>query len=87
MSSTRKIEILSAGCPACQEAIESVKQLAGSSSEIVVLDMNQHDVAAKAKQYGVQSVPAVAINGQLADCCTGRGVDLETLRRQGVGQS
>lgn len=87
MSSTGKIEIFSAGCPACQEAIESVKQLAGSSTEVEVLDMHEQGVAEKARQYGVQSVPAVAINGQLADCCTGRGVDLEMLRRQGVGQS
>jgi hypothetical protein len=28
----------------------------------------------------------VVIDGQLADCCAGRGVDEETLRRAGVGQ-
>ncbi len=87
MSNKRKIEIFSAGCLACHEAIDGVKQIAGSSAEVEVLDMNQGNVAAKAKQLGVRSVPAVAIDGVLADCCTGRGVDLETLRRQGVGQS
>ena len=87
MSSKRKIEIFSAGCPACQEAIESVKRLVGSSAEVEVLDMNQQDVAAKAKQLGVQSVPAVAIDGQLADCCAGRGIDEAVLRRQGVDQA
>ena len=86
MSSKRKIEIFSAGCPACQEAVDGVKELAGTAAEVEVLDMHQQDVADRAKQIGVRSVPAVAVDGQLADCCTGRGVDLETLRRQGVGQ-
>lgn len=86
MSGKRKVEIFSAGCPACQEAVDGVKQLAGISAEVEVLDMHRQDVAAKAKQLGVQSVPAVAIDGKLADCCIGRGVDPETLRRQGVGQ-
>lgn len=86
MSSKRKIEIFSAGCPACQEAVDGVKQLAGTSAEVEVLDMHRQDVAARAKQLGVRSVPAVAVDGKLADCCTRRGVDLETLRGQGVCQ-
>ena len=86
MSSKRKIEVFSAGCPACRDAVELVEKVAGSSAEVEVLDMHRQDVAAKAKQLGVRSVPAVAVDGKLADCCTGRGVDLETLRRQGVGQ-
>jgi hypothetical protein len=47
--------------------------------------MHQPDVAAKAKQYGVKTVPAVAIDGQLASCCTGAGPDEETLRAAGLG--
>jgi glutaredoxin len=86
MSSKRLIEIFSAGCPACLDAIELVEKVAGPSAEIEVLDMNQQDVAAKAKELGVQSVPAVAIDGNLADCCRGRGVDEATLRGQGLGQ-
>jgi glutaredoxin 3 len=58
----------------------------GSSAEVSVLDMHRQDVAAKAKGMGVQSVPAVAIDGKLADCCTGRGVDEATLRSQGLGE-
>jgi glutaredoxin 3 len=84
--SRRKIEVFSAGCPACRDAVELVERVAGGSAEVAVLDMHQQDVAARAKELGVQSVPAVAIDGKLADCCTGRGVDEATLRRQGLGQ-
>jgi glutaredoxin 3 len=77
---TKKIEVFSAGCPACKETIEVVKRLAGSSHEIVVHDMNKSDGAAKAKRYGVRSVPAVAIDGKLAGCCAGRGPDEQVLR-------
>jgi glutaredoxin 3 len=57
------------------------------SCEVTVLDMRQPDVASRAKRLGVRSVPAVVINGQLADCCAGRGPDGHTLRSAGVGQS
>jgi glutaredoxin 3 len=84
--SGRKVEVFSAGCPACREAVELVERVAGSSAEVEVLDMHRQDVAARAKELGVQSVPAVAIDGRLADCCTGRGVDEATLRGQGFGR-
>lgn len=84
--SRRKIEVFSAGCPACQDAVELVERVAGGSADVSVLDMHEQDVAARAKELGVQSVPAVAIDGRLADCCTGRGVDEATLRNQGLGR-
>jgi len=85
MSAKRKIEIFSAGCSACEEAIRTVKSIACESCDVEVLDMNQADVADRAKQLGIRSVPAVVIDGQLADCCSGRGIDEATLRRGGVG--
>ena len=87
MAEKRKIEIYSAGCPACREAIRTVKDIAGSSSEVEVLDMHDARVSAKAKQYGIRSVPAVVIDGTLADCCAGRGIDVETLKASGIGAS
>ena len=86
MSAKRKIEVFSAGCPACQETIDLVNRAACPSCEISVLDMNQADVADRAKTLGIRSVPAVVIDGQLADCCAGRGPDLESLRAAGLGQ-
>ncbi len=80
MATKKKIEVFSAGCSTCKETIEVVKKLAGSSHQVVVHDMHKSEVASKAKQYGVRSVPAVVIDGKLAGCCAGRGSDEHVLR-------
>ena len=85
MSSKRKIEIFSAGCPACDEAIQTVKRLACPSCETEVLDMNEPDVAARAKQLGIRRIPAILIDGKLAECCAAGAVDEQMLRAAGVG--
>ncbi len=82
----RKIEIFSAGCPACKDLIAQVKGAACPSCEIEVLDMRKPEVAARARRVGIRSVPAVVIDGELASCCAGRGPDLSTLGRLGLGQ-
>lgn len=75
-----KIEIFSAGCKTCKDTIETVKKLVGSEHEVVVHDMHQHEAANRAAQHGIRSVPAVVINGKLAGCCAGRGVEENVLR-------
>jgi len=85
MSTKRKVEIFSAGCPVCEETIALVKAIACPSCDVQVLDLKRSEVASKAKKYGVKSVPAVAIDGKLADCCAGRGPAEATLRAAGVG--
>jgi len=75
-----KIDIFSAGCKTCKDAIEVVKKLAGSEHDVQVHDMHQHEVASKATNHGIRSVPAVVIDGKLAGCCAGRGVDEQVLR-------
>ncbi|MFB3068803.1 MAG: thioredoxin family protein [Acidobacteriota bacterium] len=86
MKAPRQIEVFSAGCPACEETIELVKSAACPSCEVAVLDMNDPVVASRAKSLGIRSVPSVVIDGQLADCCAGRGPDEATLRSAGLGQ-
>ncbi|HUQ91894.1 MAG TPA: thioredoxin family protein [Bryobacteraceae bacterium] len=85
MEQKRKVEVFSAGCPACEPTVQLVKSIACPSCDVEVLDMNKPDVAVKAKQYGVTSVPAVVINGKLAGCCAGAGPDEATLREEGLG--
>lgn len=85
MATKRKVEVFSAGCPACQETVALVKQVACASCEVSVLDMNDAGVAQRAKGLGIRSVPAVVIDGRLADCCAGRGPDEATLRAAGLG--
>jgi glutaredoxin 3 len=76
----QKIEVFSAGCSACHEAIELVKRIAGSSHEIEVVDMHRHEAAARAKYYDIRSVPAVVVDGKPAACCANRGVNEESIR-------
>jgi len=80
MSTTKKIEVFSAGSSTCKETIELVKRIAGSSHEVVIHDMHQPETSSKAKHYGVRSVPAVVVDGKLAGCCAGRGPDEHVLR-------
>jgi glutaredoxin 3 len=86
MATKRKVEVFSAGCATCQEAVEIVKQAACPSCDVIVLDMHDSEVAKRAKALGVRSVPAVAIDGKLSECCTGREVDMQILRAAGLGR-
>jgi len=86
MNAKRKVEIFSAGCPACEETVELVNRAACPSCDVSVLDMSDATVAARAKGLGIHAVPAVVIDGKLADCCAGRGPDAATLRAAGLGQ-
>ena len=86
MTAKRNIEVFSAGCPVCQETIAMVRGSACPSCDVKVLDMHDPDVASRAKSLGIRSVPAVVIDGKLADCCAGRGPDAATLKTAGLGQ-
>jgi len=86
MSNKRTVEVFSAGCPVCQETMDLINSIACPSCEVSVLDMNDKAIATRAKQLGIRSVPAVVIDGALADCCAGRGPQEATLRAAGVGQ-
>lgn len=79
----RMVEIFSAGCLCCEEAIQLVRSMTCDSCDLQILDMRS-DKAAQAKQYGVRRVPAVVVNGRLAECCQGT-VGAETRRELGVG--
>jgi predicted DsbA family dithiol-disulfide isomerase len=48
--------------------------------------MKDTNVVERARSLGIRSVPAVVIDGKLADCCSGRGVDVQVLRAAGLGQ-
>ncbi len=86
MDAKRKVEVFSAGCPVCEETVRLVNEIACPSCEVSVLDMNDATVAERARQLGVRSVPAVAVDGKLADCCAGRGPEEAKLRQAGLGR-
>lgn len=87
MKAKRKVEVFSAGCPACQTAIDLVNRLACPSCEVTVLDMHDINVARRARDLGIRSLPAVAIDGRLASCCAAGGVEPQALHAAGLGQA
>lgn len=86
MATKRTIEVFTAGCSACDDAVNMVRDVACPSCDVSVLDMHDLSVARRAKDLGIRSVPAVVIDGKLADCCAGRGPDEATLRAAGLGE-
>jgi len=86
MNTKRKVEIFSAGCPVCEETVSLVNRIACPSCELEVLDLHTPAAASSAKDLGISSVPALVIDGKVADCCEGRVVDEQALRSAGVGQ-
>ena len=86
MATKRTIEIFSAGCSLCETVIARIKELACASCEVTVFDMHAPEVAKRAADTRIRSIPAVVIDGKLADCCTKGGVDEATLRAAGLGQ-
>jgi hypothetical protein len=87
MNGKRVIEVFSAGCSVCEETVAMVQRAACPSCEVIVLDMQDPEVARRARSLGIRSVLAVVIDGALAACCAGRGPDEATLRAAGLGQA
>ena len=61
----RKVEVFSAGCPACAETVKLIQEYRRLFLRSRGAGHEQLEVATKARQYGVKTVPAVAINGKL----------------------
>ncbi|MGH9362336.1 MAG: thioredoxin family protein [Thermoanaerobaculia bacterium] len=83
----RQIEIFTAGCSVCREVVARVRAAACSSCKVRVRSMRNPLTAKAAARYGIKSLPAVVIDGRVASCCAGRGVDLAELRGLGLGQA
>ncbi|MEO6695688.1 MAG: thioredoxin family protein [Ignavibacteria bacterium] len=84
----RKIEIFTAGCPICEEQVQKIRKETCDSCEVEVLNVREDKSALeKSKNYNIISLPSVVINGVLADCCSNKGINIETLRSLGIGSS
>jgi hypothetical protein len=85
----RRIEVFTAGCPLCDEAVRLVKGLACEDCEVIVYNLNEPcesgECLEKVKSYGVTRVPAVAVYGRLAECCKVGRVTEEGLKAAGIG--
>ena len=81
-----QIEIFTAGCPFCEPVVELVKTTASENSEIVVYDLSKssEDILTKAKTYGVERLPAIAVEGKLLGCCKNIAITKEDLINAGI---
>lgn len=85
MSVTRTVEVFTAGCPLCEEILSLVQSLACGSCDVQTVSLQEEAGSRRAEEVGVTAVPAVAVNGTLANCCQGRGVEADDLRAAGIG--
>lgn len=85
MPNTRTVEVFTAGCPLCDDVVGRVRELSCGSCDVRVVSLQDDAGAKRAEEVGVQSVPAVAVNGTLAACCQDRGVQKSDLRAAGIG--
>lgn len=86
MSQKRNVEVFTAGCICCDEAVALVNKITCPSCEVTIQDMKQERSVKRAKELGIKQVPTVAINGRIADCCVG-GINEQSLRAAGIGTS
>ncbi len=63
----RKVELFVAVCPLCEEVLQLVESLVCPDCEVIVYDLNKEGMD-KAKQYGINSVPTVVVDGEPAPC-------------------
>ena len=84
----KTIDVFTAGCPLCDDAVETVRSLVGDAADVRVLDTHDADVARRARDLGLSAVPAIVVDGEPASCCGGMGPDdddlIRTLREAGI---
>lgn len=86
MPTKRRVEVFTAGCPLCDETVEMVMRIACDACEVEVLNLSDEHAAQRARELSIRSIPAIAVDGEPASCCAGRGVDEEILLNAGIGQ-
>lgn len=86
----RKVEVFTAGCPVCEDAVKKVNSIACPDCEVKIYDLNRgcatNECRERAKELGVTRLPAVAVDGRLLDCCSRGAVEVERLEAAGVGK-
>lgn len=85
----RQVEVFIAGCPLCDEAVKTVREVACDNCEVTVHDLREglaaNGALDAARRYGVNRVPSVVVDGKICSCCEGSKVNADGLRAAGVG--
>jgi len=88
---TRKVEVFTSGCFLCEETVKLVKALSCSSCEVTVYNIAEpcesKECIDKAKDYGINSVPTVVVDGKIVECCKRGKPNREALLAAGIGKS
>lgn len=84
MSKKRKVEVFTGGCPFCEETVKLVKELSCPSCDVTVYNLKKNGMD-KAREYGINSVPTVVVDGKIMDCCTRKKPTKDTLKAAGIG--
>jgi len=85
-----KVEVFTSGCPICESTVDLVERLACPSCEVIIYDLtkdNEKEIQNKAAFYGIERIPAVAVNGKLLECCAMSSISENSLRQAGVGSA
>lgn len=87
----RSVEVFTAGCYLCDEAVKAVRELACENCSVQVYDLREgcatNECREKTAKYGIHRVPAVVVDGKLVDCCGPQTpVSRQALRKAGIGQ-
>ncbi|MBI2866654.1 MAG: thioredoxin family protein [Chloroflexi bacterium] len=81
----RKVEVFSAGCILCDDAVKMVQDLACPDCAVTVHDLRTQEGLRIAREHGVTRAPTVVVDGQIAPCCAQGTPNAEQLRALGVG--
>ncbi len=84
MLEKRKVEVFVSGCPLCGETVKLVKELSCPSCDVTVYNLQEKGMD-KAREYGVNSVPTVVVNGKILNCCDRKGPTRADLKVAGIG--
>jgi len=91
VTAKRLVEVFTAGCPVCDDAVRLVKSLVCPSCDLKIYDLREgcatNECREKATHYGITAIPAVAVNGVLLDCCRREPITADRLRAAGIGQA
>jgi|CXWL01.1.fsa_nt_gi hypothetical protein len=86
----RRVEVFTAGCPLCNDAVDVVQSLACPRCDVQVYDLREgcdaNECREKARRYGITAVPAITVAGVRLDGCRREPLSAHTLRAAGIGQ-
>jgi hypothetical protein len=80
----RRVEVFTARCPICEEVVRLVTSLACPRCDVHVYDLREgwptNECREKAARYGISALPAIAVDGNLLDCCRRIQIEESALR-------